>query len=328
MGYPRQKTDRPTVWHSAHQPERPCGWCRRPGGWPSSGHTGRCNWATSLPRPHWWLSPEQPGSGGRRRRSRKSTILCHHLVDALETAIREKKWKKQTNKHTNKKRKQTKMKRLNILKGTLKPGIATNTQYCYQHWCIPNYNKGQIDKTHFFQKILCRVLTRLREWRSAWKQVVSKQGCETHLSIEVVGQAAEELALDGVLLCQQGQVVAELVVGGDDGAFAVLVELGAAGTAKDLHDVQDAEIHQGASLGVVDLSSLLQDSMQQAAPVSVWNTRSLMINLIKTCQKIVELSGFDFPSPKYKMKWSKLCFLIIIILIAEGQSARIKKRKR
>lgn len=122
--------------------------------------------------------------------------------------------------------------------------------------------------------------------------------------------------------------MAELVVGGDDGAFAVLVELGAAGAAEDLHDVQDAEIHQGASLGVVDLSSLLQDSTQQAAPVSVWNTRTLMINLIQTChQKIVELSGLDFPSPKYKMKWSKLCFLIIIILIAKGQSARIKKAK-
>lgn len=44
------------------------------------------------------------------------------------------------------------MKRLNIFKGILKPGIATNTQYCYQHRCIPNYNKGQIDITHFFQK--------------------------------------------------------------------------------------------------------------------------------------------------------------------------------
>lgn len=84
-----------------------------------------------------------------------------------------------------------------------------------------------------------------------------------NLSIEVVGQAAEELALDGVLLCKQGQVVAELVVGGDDGAFAVLVKLGAAGAAEDLHDVQDAEIHQGASLGVVDLSALEQNQNDQ-----------------------------------------------------------------
>lgn len=115
--------------------------------------------------------------------------------------------------------------------------------------------------------------------------VISKQGCDTHLSIEVVGQAAKELALDGVLLCEQGQVVAEFVMGGDDGAFAILVKLGAARTAKDLHDVQDAEIHQGASLGVVDLSALSQDSTQHAAPVSAWNTRTLMINLIQTRHK-------------------------------------------
>lgn len=94
--------------------------------------------------------------------------------------------------------------------------------------------------------------------------------------------------------------MAELVVGGDDGAFAVLVKLGAAGSAEDLHDVQDAEIHQGASLGVVDLSSLLQDSTQQAAPVSVWNTRTLMISLIQTCHpEIVELSGLAFLSSYY-----------------------------
>lgn len=87
-----------------------------------------------------------------------------------------------------------------------------------------------------------------------------KRGRWTHLSVEVVWQAAEELALDGVLLCEQGQVVAEFVVGGDDGAFAVLVKLGAASAAEDLHDIQDAEIHQGASLGIIDLSALLQDS--------------------------------------------------------------------
>lgn len=54
--------------------------------------------------------------------------------------------------------------------------------------------------------------------------------------------------------------MAEFVVGGDDGAFAVLVKLGAAGAAEDLHDIQDAEIHQGSPLSVIDLSTLLPDS--------------------------------------------------------------------
>lgn len=80
---------------------------------------------------------------------------------------------------------------------------------------------------------------------------------ETDLGVEVVGQAVQELALDGVLLGEQGQVVAQLVVGGDDGALPVLVELGATGAPKDLHDVQDAQVHQGPALGIVDLSALL-----------------------------------------------------------------------
>ena len=79
---------------------------------------------------------------------------------------------------------------------------------------------------------------------------------QTDLCIEVVGQVVEELALDGVLLGEQGEVVAQLVVGGDDGSLAVLVELRPAGTAEDLHDVQDAQVHQGAPLGVVDLGAL------------------------------------------------------------------------
>jgi len=81
---------------------------------------------------------------------------------------------------------------------------------------------------------------------------------DTHLGVEVVGQAVQELTLDGVLLGEQRQVVAQLVVGGDDGALAVLVELGATGAPENLHDVQDAQIHQGAALGVVDLSALLR----------------------------------------------------------------------
>lgn len=51
--------------------------------------------------------------------------------------------------------------------------------------------------------------------------------------------------------------MAQFVVGGDDGALAILVKLGTTCTAEDLHDVQDAQIHQGAALGVVNLSALL-----------------------------------------------------------------------
>lgn len=81
---------------------------------------------------------------------------------------------------------------------------------------------------------------------------------ETDLSVEVVGQAVQELALDGVLLGEQGQVVAQFVMGGDDGALAVLVKLGTTCAPENLHDVQDAQIHQGTTLGVVDLSTLLR----------------------------------------------------------------------
>lgn len=80
---------------------------------------------------------------------------------------------------------------------------------------------------------------------------------ETDLSVEVVGQAAQELALDWVLLSEQGQVVAQFVMGGDDGTLAILVELGTTCTPENLHDVQDAQIHQGAALGIIDLSTLL-----------------------------------------------------------------------
>lgn len=79
---------------------------------------------------------------------------------------------------------------------------------------------------------------------------------DTDLSIEVVGQAAQELALNRVLLGEQGQVVAQFVMGGDDGPLATLVKLRTARTAKNLHDIQDAQIHQGAALGIVDLSAL------------------------------------------------------------------------
>lgn len=86
-------------------------------------------------------------------------------------------------------------------------------------------------------------------------------GCvETDLSVEVVGQAVQELTLNGVLLGEQGQVMTQLVVGGNDGALAVLVELGATCTPENLHDVQDAQINHGAALGIVDLCALYTDT--------------------------------------------------------------------
>lgn len=88
---------------------------------------------------------------------------------------------------------------------------------------------------------------------------------ETNLSIEVVGQAVQELTLDGVLLGEQGQVVAQFVMGGDDGAFTILVKLGTTCTPENLHDIQDAQIHQGTALGIVDLSTLLQTQETEVA---------------------------------------------------------------
>lgn len=78
-----------------------------------------------------------------------------------------------------------------------------------------------------------------------------------HLSIEVIGQATKELALYWVLLSEQGQVVAQFVMGGDDGAFTILVKLGTACATENLHDIENAKIYQGASLGIIDLSTLL-----------------------------------------------------------------------
>ena len=48
----------------------------------------------------------------------------------------------------------------------------------------------------------------------------------------------------------------QLVVRGDDGAMAKRVKLRSAGTAKDLHHIQDAQVDKGASLGVVQLCAL------------------------------------------------------------------------
>lgn len=62
---------------------------------------------------------------------------------------------------------------------------------------------------------------------------------ETDLSVEVVSETSQELTLDRVLLGEQGQVVAQFVMGGDYGAFTILVKLGTTCTPKNLHDIQD-----------------------------------------------------------------------------------------
>lgn len=83
-----------------------------------------------------------------------------------------------------------------------------------------------------------------------------KEHLKTNLSIEVVSQAVKKLTFNGILLSKQGQVMAELFMGGNDGAFAILVKLWPSCTTKDLHHVQDAEIHQGTTLGIVNLCPL------------------------------------------------------------------------
>ena len=65
------------------------------------------------------------------------------------------------------------------------------------------------------------------------------------------------------LVGEEGEVVRELVVRGDDGAVARPVELGAAGAAEDLEDVEDADVDEGAALGVVDLGALDDDGVRR-----------------------------------------------------------------
>lgn len=52
--------------------------------------------------------------------------------------------------------------------------------------------------------------------------------------------------------------MAQLVVGGDDGSLTILIKLRTTCSSKNLHDVQDAQIHHGAALGIVNLGTLHQ----------------------------------------------------------------------
>lgn len=62
---------------------------------------------------------------------------------------------------------------------------------------------------------------------------------ETNLCIKIVSQAVQELTLDGILLGQQGQVMAQLVMSGDDSTLSKLIKLGSTSSAENLHDIQD-----------------------------------------------------------------------------------------
>ena len=77
-----------------------------------------------------------------------------------------------------------------------------------------------------------------------------------YLGIEVVCQTVDVLTLYGILASHQGEVMGQLFVGCDDCTMAKLVKLRSTSSAKDLHHVQDPQIHKGALLGVVDLCSL------------------------------------------------------------------------
>ena len=77
-----------------------------------------------------------------------------------------------------------------------------------------------------------------------------------HLCVEIVDETVLELRLDGVLLCEEGEVVGQLVVSRQDGAVTERVVLRPTRSTKDLHDVKDAEVDKRTLLGVVDLRAL------------------------------------------------------------------------
>lgn len=60
-----------------------------------------------------------------------------------------------------------------------------------------------------------------------------------------------------MLTGEQWQVVGQLLMGCDDGAMSKLVILGPTRAAKDLHNIQDAQVHKWTLFGIVDLCSLL-----------------------------------------------------------------------
>ncbi|KJR89206.1 uncharacterized protein SPSK_05806 [Sporothrix schenckii 1099-18] len=80
--------------------------------------------------------------------------------------------------------------------------------------------------------------------------------------IQVVHQAADQLALDGQLLVEQRQVVGQFVLRRNDNALAVGVELRAARAAEHLQHVLRAQLDPAALLGRVDLRALDDDGVR------------------------------------------------------------------
>lgn len=77
-----------------------------------------------------------------------------------------------------------------------------------------------------------------------------------HLSVEVVDEVLVEVALNGELASEQREVLVELGLRRDDCSVALFVKLGSSRPAKDLHHVQNIQIHKGSMLGVVDVRAL------------------------------------------------------------------------
>ena len=81
-----------------------------------------------------------------------------------------------------------------------------------------------------------------------------------YLSIEAVCEAALQLALNGLLPCQQRQVVGELVMRGNDGTDSMCVILWPTCPTKNLQYIQNPQVNEGARLGIVDLCTLLGET--------------------------------------------------------------------
>ena len=78
----------------------------------------------------------------------------------------------------------------------------------------------------------------------------------TYLGIQVVYEAGNQLALDWLLPCQQGEVVGQFVMGCNDGPISVAVKLRPSCPAKDLEHVQYPYVHKCTFLSVIDLCPL------------------------------------------------------------------------
>lgn len=73
----------------------------------------------------------------------------------------------------------------------------------------------------------------------------------------------DEGTLDGVLVGEEGEVVGQLVVCGEDGAMSAAVKLGSTGTTKNLQHVQDAQIHHRPMFTVVDICALQEKQRER-----------------------------------------------------------------